>query len=311
MVPALLRARPADVDRLAELTGRRARTCAPSSTRRRGHDAVAAGGRGAPRRRRRGHRGRDRRRVRGPRAAPGLPAGRAARAGARLRGGGHARGRGALAGPAAGRDRRPRRARAAVRRGAARDQRAAVPVRRPAGHAGRARRAAGPRAAVPTCGSRSTWGCSAGSTPASPRPCARSPGRGARSAPPWRWTRRSGQILAIASTPSFDNNIYGPPVDGAALQALADGAGVADARARDPGGRAARVDVQARRGRGEPGPSGLRAAPGHPHRGRASPTAATPSATGGRWGRWTWWSRSPSPTTSTSTSSPSRSAPTR
>jgi cell division protein FtsI/penicillin-binding protein 2 len=32
---------------------------------------------------------------------------------------------------------------------------------------------------------------------------------------------RSGQILAMASTPSFDNNIYGPPLDVGALQALA------------------------------------------------------------------------------------------
>jgi cell division protein FtsI/penicillin-binding protein 2/cell division protein FtsW (lipid II flippase) len=32
---------------------------------------------------------------------------------------------------------------------------------------------------------------------------------------------RSGQILAIASTPSFDNNVYGPPIDSRALQALA------------------------------------------------------------------------------------------
>ena len=32
---------------------------------------------------------------------------------------------------------------------------------------------------------------------------------------------RSGQILAMASTPSFDNNIYGPPVDTGALQGLA------------------------------------------------------------------------------------------
>jgi cell division protein FtsI/penicillin-binding protein 2/cell division protein FtsW (lipid II flippase) len=31
----------------------------------------------------------------------------------------------------------------------------------------------------------------------------------------------SGQVLAMAGTPSFDNNIYGPPVDGGALQALA------------------------------------------------------------------------------------------
>src|SRR3954468_12708264 len=32
---------------------------------------------------------------------------------------------------------------------------------------------------------------------------------------------RSGQILAIASAPSFDNNVYGPPLDAGALQALA------------------------------------------------------------------------------------------
>jgi cell division protein FtsI/penicillin-binding protein 2 len=31
----------------------------------------------------------------------------------------------------------------------------------------------------------------------------------------------SGQVLAMAGTPSYDNNIYGPPVDGGALQALA------------------------------------------------------------------------------------------
>ncbi len=36
---------------------------------------------------------------------------------------------------------------------------------------------------------------------------------------------RSGQVLAIASAPSFDNNVYGPPVDAAALQALADAPG--------------------------------------------------------------------------------------
>ncbi|HEV7187561.1 MAG TPA: FtsW/RodA/SpoVE family cell cycle protein [Blastococcus sp.] len=31
---------------------------------------------------------------------------------------------------------------------------------------------------------------------------------------------RSGQVLAMAGTPSFDNDVYGPPVDGAALHAL-------------------------------------------------------------------------------------------
>ena len=79
---------------------------------------------------------------------------------------------------------------------------------------------------------------------------------------------RSGQILAIASTPSFDNNVYGPPVDAGGAAGPGRRAGVADARARDPGRRAARVDVQARGGRGKPGPPGLRAPPGHPHRGR-------------------------------------------
>ncbi|SDF40840.1 Cell division protein FtsI/penicillin-binding protein 2 [Blastococcus fimeti] len=32
---------------------------------------------------------------------------------------------------------------------------------------------------------------------------------------------RTGAVLAMASAPSFDNSVYGPPVDGAALQALA------------------------------------------------------------------------------------------
>jgi len=36
---------------------------------------------------------------------------------------------------------------------------------------------------------------------------------------------RSGQVLAMASTPSFDDNVYGPPVDGGALAALASAPG--------------------------------------------------------------------------------------
>jgi cell division protein FtsI/penicillin-binding protein 2/cell division protein FtsW (lipid II flippase) len=36
---------------------------------------------------------------------------------------------------------------------------------------------------------------------------------------------RNGQILAIAGMPSYDNNIYGPPVDTAALEALANAPG--------------------------------------------------------------------------------------
>jgi cell division protein FtsI/penicillin-binding protein 2 len=36
---------------------------------------------------------------------------------------------------------------------------------------------------------------------------------------------RSGQVLALVSTPSFDNNVYGPPIDAGALQALADAPG--------------------------------------------------------------------------------------
>ena len=36
---------------------------------------------------------------------------------------------------------------------------------------------------------------------------------------------RSGQVLAIASAPSFDNGVYGPPADAGALQALAEAPG--------------------------------------------------------------------------------------
>src|SRR5690606_37832529 len=53
------------------------------------------------------------------------------------------------------------------------------------------------------------------------------PGGAARPAPALRRGRRGGagraqrQVLAMASLPSYDNNIYGPPVDTAALQAAA------------------------------------------------------------------------------------------
>jgi cell division protein FtsI/penicillin-binding protein 2 len=36
---------------------------------------------------------------------------------------------------------------------------------------------------------------------------------------------RSGQVLAIASTPSFDNNVYGPPLDSAGFKDAADAPG--------------------------------------------------------------------------------------
>ena len=80
----------------------------------------------------------------------------------------------------------------------------------------------GTRCPAPTCGSRSTWACSSSWTRAWPRPCARSPGRRGRSVPPSRWIPGSGQVLAIASSPSFDTSAYGPPVDTGALQAAAD-----------------------------------------------------------------------------------------
>jgi cell division protein FtsI/penicillin-binding protein 2/cell division protein FtsW (lipid II flippase) len=36
---------------------------------------------------------------------------------------------------------------------------------------------------------------------------------------------RNGQVLAMASSPSYDNNVYGPPIDTAALRAFADAPG--------------------------------------------------------------------------------------
>ena len=146
-------------------------------------------------------------------------------------------------------------------------ERAAVPVRRPDRRAGRAGRAHGPGArcrpaAVPRPGPPAAAGRRlAAAVRAQPRPRGKV---GAAVA----MDPRSGQVLAIVSTPSFDNNVYGPPVDGGALQAAGRRARFADARARDPGGRAPRVDVQAGGRGGQPGAPGLRAAPGRAHRGR-------------------------------------------
>ena len=285
VVPALLRARPADVDRLAELTGRPREDLHAQLDRGRGHHAVAAGGRRAPRAPA----------TRSPR--PGSPAcswspepRRAYPTGALLgpvlgfAGVATPEDEAALARPAAGRGRRPGRPRAAVRRGAARDQRAAVPVRRPEGRAGRARRAAGPRARRrPAALDRPGPAAAAG----------RQPGRGrARTAPAPRQDRRrrrDGPEVGPGPRHREHPVVRQQRLRAAGRRRRAAGpgrrAGLADARARDPGRRAARVDVQARGGRGEPGPPGLRARAGPSPPGPTSPTAATPSATGSRWAR--------------------------
>ena len=310
VVPALLRApaggrRPARAAHRA--AGRRPHRPAPGDP---GHHAVAGRRRGSAPGRRRRDRGSDTRCAGRRGAAPYLSAGCAAGAGARLRRGGHPGRREALARPALGRDRRPRRARAGVRRRAAGDRRPSVRVRRPGGRPRRARRAAASRSrrgppALPRPGAAAATGRRHRRLPARAAPAGRQGGRG----------RRHGSPVGAGPRHRERPVVRRQRVRTAGRRRCPEGAGggpgFTDARARDPGGRATRLDVQAGHGRGQPGSSGARAPTRSSPPGPSSPTAATSSTTGSRWGRWTWSSRSPSPTTSTSTSSPSPSAPTR
>ena len=190
-----------------------------------------------------------------------------------------------MARPATGRDRRPGRPRAAVRRRAARDQRrssACTSTRRACRWRSGARQ-------EPVPGADLRLSIDLGLQRAAGRqPGRRGPGAAeadGRIGAAVAMDPRSGQILAIASTPSFDNNVYGPPLDAAALRDVAAAPGSPMLDHVDPGRRAARVDVQARGGRREPGPPGLRPEAGPSRPGPTSPTAATPSATGSRWAR--------------------------
>ena len=288
VVPALLRRRPADVDRLAALTGRPADAlraqlaAAPATTL-----SLPVAEVPARRRRRRSPRRGDRRRARRPRSRAGST--RRARCSARC-----------SASPASPRPRTssagpgfpPGRSSGgpgwsaqydAVLRGIDGQQCLYVD---PRGRARGARTAAAIRCPAPTCGCRSTWACSSGWPPAWPTAAApRSPGPGARSAPPSRWTRGRAQVLAIASAPVVRRQPLRAAGRRRGAQAAATGARLTDARARDPGRRAARLDVQARRRGRQPGPPGARAHTRSSRPARASPTAATPSTTGSRWAR--------------------------
>ena len=184
-----------------------------------GPDAVAARGRGATRHRRRGQRGRDRRRVRRPGAASGLP-GRA-RCSARCSASpGWPRRTTWSAGPTC------RRARSSAAPGSSSSTTrccagstggsASTSTR---GRAGRARRPQSTpcrgtdlRLSLDLGLQRQLDASLAAAVRAQPRPRGKV---GAAVA----MDPRSGQVLAMASAPSFDNNVYGPPVDRAALKA--------------------------------------------------------------------------------------------
>ena len=62
---------------------------------------------------------------------------------------------------------------------------------------------------------------------------------------------RNGQVLAMASLPSYDSRVFGPPGAQPGAGPAGTPPGEPDARARDAGGGPARVDLQARRRRGE------------------------------------------------------------
>ena len=268
VVPALLRARPADVDRLAELTGRpreelHAQLAAAADTTlslpvaevpRGTGDAVTAAGiagvfvvagaaPGVPDRRRCSDR---------CSASPGWPRPRTRSAGPTCR---RAR---SSAGPASS---------SSTTRccaGSTGDS-ACTSTRR----ACRSRSASGRTPCpAPTCGSRSTWACSGGWTPAWPRPCARSPGPAAGSAPPSRWTRDRGRSSPSRARRRSTTTSTGRRSTPRALQGLAGAPGspmlehVTQAVA-PPGSTFKLVVAAANQAHPVFAP-----APGHPHRGR-------------------------------------------
>ena len=115
---------------------------------------------------------------------------------------------------------------------------------------------------------------------------------------------RNGQVLAMASLPSYDSRVFGPPVHNKRLARLSRRPASPMLEHVDAGGGPARVDLQAGRRRGEhaararpavPGAARRRLLdPGQPHlRQLDVPARAEPAAR-----------RSRGPTTCTSTSSP-------
>ena len=137
----------------------------------------------------------------------------------------------------------------------------------PTGRPRRARRPAAPGsrrrpAALPRPGAAAAPGRRPRRGPARAAPAGRQGRRGRRDGSPDRADPRHGE------RPVVRRQRVRAAGRRRGAEAPGRGAGFTDARARDPGGRAARLDVQARHGRGQPGPPGARAPPGRPHRGR-------------------------------------------